>query len=254
MLSPGGTVTFTFPAPPVSPGAPPTRRLPVTVISRSDQAATVTLQANLTIQVPAAFAIQLLPPQAHCHFGDDVVPEPEGGPTNTVTCPAGLGMVVGSYTFTTVPHPSLYPGTTALHLSPGWNLMSALVTPLFCSALYTYQAGDTAYRPVQPAATNAVPNPTMSADAGYWCWYDPPPGTVSRLALSGVQTATIPLTAGQFILVGNPGNTPATVTGADVVYVYDAASGSYIAVTTLQPGEGAWAYSTSGGSITISDQ
>ncbi|MGI8549541.1 MAG: hypothetical protein ACR2PL_01920, partial [Dehalococcoidia bacterium] len=57
---------------------------------------------------------------------------------------------------------------------------------------------------------------------------------------------------GQLIIVGDPSGTqPATVTGADAVYVYDSASGAYQQPSTLQPGEGAWAYSAAGGIVRI---
>jgi heat shock protein HslJ len=53
-------------------------------------------------------------------------------------------------------------------------------------------------------------------------------------------------------MVGNPSVTrPATDTGADVVYVYDAIAGAYATSTTLPPGGGAWALRGTAGSVTV---
>ena len=42
------------------------------------------------------------------------------------------------------------------------------------------------------------------------------------------------------------------VSGADVVYVYDQVAG-YAPTTVLQPGQGAWAYSAAGGTLTFTN-
>jgi hypothetical protein len=52
-------------------------------------------------------------------------------------------------------------------------------------------------------------------------------------------------------MIGNPGNTTATVTGADVVYIYDGSQ--YRTVTSLTPGQGGWAISVAGGVATITN-
>jgi hypothetical protein len=52
-------------------------------------------------------------------------------------------------------------------------------------------------------------------------------------------------------MIGDPsGVAPATVAGADVVYAYDPANGYQLTTTVLQ-GQGAWAMSESGGTISV---
>lgn len=257
-LSPGQSVTFTFPQPALPPGMrQPTREFPVSAKNQSDQTATVTLQGNLTIEVPPMFAVQMLPPQTACHYGvlaPPLAPPPDTGPANVANCAAGLGFS-GDYTFTAAPHSTGAPGTTTPQLSAGWNLVSDLLKLSACTGpLYGFQAGDTAYRQVDISPTVETPNPALSDGAGYWCWHDESfPGEI-RLALSGPQTVTVTIPAGQYVLIGNSGNTEAAVTGVDAVYTYDPASGEYQAATTLQAGQGAWAYSASGGAVTIAGQ
>lgn len=52
-------------------------------------------------------------------------------------------------------------------------------------------------------------------------------------------------------MVENPFTSEATVSGADAVYTYDQAKDGYQATTLLEPGQGAWVYSATGGTATI---
>jgi hypothetical protein len=52
-------------------------------------------------------------------------------------------------------------------------------------------------------------------------------------------------------MIGNPGSTPAAVSGADSVVVFDPVGNSYVPATTLAPGQGAWVVSSSGGAVTV---
>jgi hypothetical protein len=108
--------------------------------------------------------------------------------------------------------------------------------------LYTYQPGDTNYEVL------GADEPLVQPE-GYWAYF----GSTGyeTLPVRGPQTLTLNLPALQWVMIGNPRGTPATVTGADAVYVYSG-SGGYVAASTLSPGEGAWAISTSGGTISIS--
>jgi hypothetical protein len=54
-------------------------------------------------------------------------------------------------------------------------------------------------------------------------------------------------------MIGNPGNTVATVSGADVVLVYNPANSQYTQTTQLLPGQGGWAGSVRGGPVTITN-
>jgi plastocyanin len=90
---------------------------------------------------------------------------------------------------------------------------------------------------------------SLNGGRGYWAYFST--DTTITLPAGSDSAVTVPASAGTWQMIGNPsGTTPALVTGADSVFAFDAAGGQYMAVTTLQPGQGAWALSRSGGSIT----
>jgi hypothetical protein len=111
----------------------------------------------------------------------------------------------------------------------------------YIGPLYTYQPGDADYEVL------AADGPLVSTD-GYWAYF----GSTgyARLPTSRSQMLTIRLPALQWVMIGNPRGTPATVTGADAVLVYSGTDG-YVATSTLPPGQGGWAISINGGTITI---
>jgi PKD repeat protein len=122
----------------------------------------------------------------------------------------------------------------------GWNLIAAPTGTLITGALgplYTLQSGSS-YQTTQ----------STESGLGYWAFFAVP--TTVSLAPTGPVTITRSLQPGLFIMIGNPGSSPATVSGADVVYTYSAATG-YQATTVLLPGQGAWALSLAGGNVTI---
>lgn len=119
---------------------------------------------------------------------------------------------------------------------PSGTALSGYIGPL-----YTYQPGDTDYE-VLGADGPLVP------PEGYWAYFGG--RGYETLPVTGSQTLTLTVPALEWAMIGNPGGTPATVTGADTVYVYAGTAG-YVATSTLSPGQGAWAISTSGGTITI---
>jgi len=91
---------------------------------------------------------------------------------------------------------------------------------------------------------------SLSGGRGYWAYFSA--DTPVTLPAGTNASITVAASAGKWQLIGNPsGTTPALVTGADEVFAFDAVAGQYMAVTTLQPGQGAWALSQAGGSITI---
>lgn len=65
------------------------------------------------------------------------------------------------------------------------------------------------------------------------------------------QTTTMPLPAGQWVLIQNTTNLTATVSGADVVDVWNPFLQSYQQTTLVPPGQSAWALSFTGGVATI---
>jgi hypothetical protein len=104
--------------------------------------------------------------------------------------------------------------------------------------IYTWQAGDMAYEMVQ--------NPQQGT--GYWVYFAMP--TSVTLKFTGPLQITKPLPAGQYIMVGNPGNAAAILRGADAAYLYDPTTG-YQLTDQIPPGEGAWVISQAGGTLTI---
>jgi len=127
----------------------------------------------------------------------------------------------------------------------GWNIIAGPAGTVATGAsgsLYTYQAGDSIYEQIDARTP-------MRVGEGYWAFLSA--DTTTALPSAGRQTVNVDLPAGQWILIGNPGTTPATVLGADAVYVYADGAG-YQANTSLLPGQGAWAISYGGGIATIS--
>ncbi len=128
-----------------------------------------------------------------------------------------------------------YPSGWSVVAGPSGTVLTGSANPL-----YTYQAGDTNYESI----TTGTP---LTPGQGYWAYFAS--SASSPLALAGPQTQTIPLPAGQWVMIGNPGDGSASVSGADVVYGYSGAG--YQLTTSLAPGQGAWAISFGGGSVTI---
>jgi PKD repeat protein len=131
------------------------------------------------------------------------------------------------------------PGVSVTYQS-GWNLIAAPpgTTIPFSGPLYTFQNGNTAYQTVQ----------NTQAGFGYWAFFNSP-ATIT-IPFTGPQTITRALQPGQFIMIGNSSTSTATVTGADIVYIYSPAT-NYTQTTVLQPGQGAWAMAFNGGNVTI---
>lgn len=90
-------------------------------------------------------------------------------------------------------------------------------------------------------AHKRVPATTPLLDGvGYWAFFDTP--MTEMLPTVTPRSLTLPLAAGQYTMIGNPGDTPANIVGPDAIYVYDSTSG-YAQATMLQAGQGAWARS-----------
>jgi hypothetical protein len=173
---------------------------------------------------------------------------PTSSPTSTPT---------PSATSTPTPSPTLASGPATgggtpvgsgmpVSYASGWNIVGGPTGTLILGAIgpmYTYQAGDTAYETIG----NGTP---LTQPQGYWAYMGATTG--GSIPVSGPQTLTVALPPGQWVMIGNPGNTPANVSGADVVYTYSATNG-YQPTTTLQPGQGGWAISVNGGTATIAN-
>lgn len=130
----------------------------------------------------------------------------------------------------------------------GWNLVAGqgppgpLLTGMN-GPLYTLQPGDVSYETIPP-------NAALSGNSGYWAFFDAP--TTEHFG----ELVSIPgqrqLPAEQWVMIGNGSVVQSmALSGADVVYVYDPTTASYREATVLKPGQGAWAYSADGGSVTF---
>lgn len=157
-----------------------------------------------------------------------------------------------------LPGPGLPPvvactGGGAIPYPAGWNLVAGYDGVYVFRAdgpLYTLQAGDSDYEAVPSESGEGLTWTPLKSGVGYWAYFSQPeavpfPPGPHRLTFS----VTVP--AGQFVMVGNPFPTGATVTGADVVYSYDPDQG-YKQTTFISTGHGAWVYSAGGGTITLS--
>ena len=134
-------------------------------------------------------------------------------------------------------------------LHAGWNLIAGtgqlLLGEKFGASAYTFQPGDTAYQ----AVTGHTP---LQMGFGYWVQVTADSPTPLRAGSNSPYQVRAP--AGQSFMAGNPSGTqPALVAGADSVLTYDPVNG-YQQTTTLQPGQGAWVLSSSGGTITVTPQ
>jgi hypothetical protein len=208
---------------------------------------------TLSITGPNLAAITILPP-----LGPSTCAAVNGLP-NAVRCSISAGQV--AFIARVVPCRGGFDCPVTVHYPAGWNLLavtrSGNVSTTVNSNIgpfYTWQAGDTEY----PAVSGSG---GLEPGAGYWAYFDQPTAVNLQSTaqsccplLDNAQPPpfTVDLPAGQFITIGDPYSVPASVAGADAVYTYDPTTGSYQATTTLQPGQGAWAYSAGGGTITIS--
>lgn len=164
----------------------------------------------------------------------------------------GTITVVGSTAATTTAPASAAFASTALSqnagpsvtYAAGWNLVGGPAGTTLMGAngpLYAFRAGDTSYETVSAGSP-------LTAGVGYWAYFNT--AVTETLPMNMGQPSAMPLPAGQFVLIGNPNSVPMIVTGADTVLTYDAVHG-YQAATMLQPGQGAWAFSNNGGSLTM---
>lgn len=134
----------------------------------------------------------------------------------------------------------------SVSLPAGWNLVSGLVDLTSAhpsDPLYTWQAGDSNYEPITPGTG-------LRFTAGYWVYLSAPAAAVS-LETGPASPITVNVPAGQYIMIGNPFATSATVSGADVSYVYDAMTGDYTLTALVTSGHGAWVYSGAGAVVTL---
>jgi hypothetical protein len=129
----------------------------------------------------------------------------------------------------------------------GWNLVSIPPAATFSVAPQTVlslQGDGTAYAPFNPGD---VP----SEGRGYWAFLNQPSTLSMPAPLNDGVTVTLAVSPGEWVLIGDTtGFYPGFVSGADAVYTYDPETG-YRQQSVLFPGQGAWAMSLQGGTISI---
>lgn len=161
-----------------------------------------------------------------------------------VARPQGPRCDIGAFELASSAPPST--GTTVTYQG-GWNLVGGPTGTMLTGisgALYTFQANDTNYE------TFSTSTP-IQAPQGFWAFFSAT--TTVTLPTVSAQRLTVPLPANHFIMVGNPGDTLATINGMDFAYTYSPSTG-YVLATTLNPGQGAWVFSARGGTLTIANQ
>lgn len=253
-VPPQGSVQF-MPVTRTAGVSGPNPQPPIDVSSQANQPATVSLQDSLlTIGTGAGFAVQIDVPQSACQYGTDPDSAHEEEAPNVISCRVGPTKVT-TITFSTIP----YTGTAQIRgeitYPEGWNLIAAPSgTPIYFNVptvpIYTLQARDTSYRVVPVTASGLCSNCLITdGGVGYWVYLSSP--VTVRFLPRGLQETSIPLPPGQFVMIGNPGQVPVTVSGADAVYTYDPVNG-YRTASVLQPGQGAWALSVDGGTASLS--
>jgi PKD domain len=225
----GQTVTFNYSASPPAV-APPFASISKLTLDFGDGATT-----DLTSSTPAGQTVTGSTTHAYASAG---------AYTAVLSASASNGGSGRATASMTVTGNGQIPGSpVVVNLQTGWNLIAvppgATLQPGPIPMPYTWHAGDTQYTGVQ----------NNQSGVGYWQFLDH--AAMLSIPSGSPATVTIQLPPGQWIMVGNPGSRTATVKGADVVYVYSQGSG-YQQTTTLQPGQGAWVFSNSGGPLTIS--
>jgi len=122
--------------------------------------------------------------------------------------------------------------------NPGWDIVAGPAGTVITGnvgPMYAFGPGSTTY--------TVVPQGTpLQAGMGYWAYFEAPASTSLAFTSAGASEAALP--PGQFVLIGNPGDTVATVSGASMVLTWNGSQ--YTQVSQLNPGQGAWAFSWAG--------
>jgi plastocyanin len=135
----------------------------------------------------------------------------------------------------------------SVSLAAGWSIIAGPAGTVVSGAngpLYTFRAGDTAYETI-PSSTPLTPG------SGYWAYFNAP--VTESLPSSVSQPVSVQLPANQWVMVGNPTSGSISVSGADSLLTYNSAQG-YQPANTLMSGQGAWAFSSAGGALTVTSR
>jgi hypothetical protein len=167
---------------------------------------------------------------------------------NLVGAPAGTNLVGTLGPLDYLPWPpscaAAGPSSTPVPIfSPGRG--TVFMPPPGCTDAYVTLPADAAVDGFGPGDSVPV------VGQGYWAFF--PRQTMVLLPFRR-DFPSIILPGGRYLMMANPSFRPVTVQGADVVYVYDATTRSYVKTTTLQPGQGAWACAALTGELHFVEQ
>ena len=174
-------------------------------------------------------------------------PVPVVSPTPTPT-PSSTPAPTRTPGATPSPTPTATPGCATVSYAAGYNLVAGPAGTVLSGALgslFSFQASDTTYETL-PVSMALMP------PEGYWAFFGSAT-TVSLPCVTGT-SVTVTLPANHFIMVGNPFDRAATVSGAQVVDTFNPTTSAYTTSTgtvTLGTGQGAWVFSSAGGTLTI---
>jgi PKD repeat protein len=186
---------------------------------------------TLRISAPPGWEV-VVPDLVEC--GPISVDQPE-----SVICPTFQFHLPGNTVHIGAVPAGTYP--TSVSYPAGWNLVAGGDGAARAGLVYGLFGGS--YQRVQPGYGSDGPS-------GYWAYF--PHSVTLALPPRGPQGASIHVTsADMWMLVGNPGQTPVTVEGADAVAAYDSVAGAYVAVTSLQPGQAAWVLARDDALVTL---
>ncbi len=198
---------------------------------------------NANTAFPSQYYVDIDSSQAACSTAGNTISFKVNGQSanETIAVPA----LPGSAIQLNLTGPSTATTGTATYQA-GWNLVGGPT-----GATFTQANGPLYLLPPGAANYVALPNTqAVSAGQGYWAYFN----TATTVNLTGTTTlpATVTAPAGQYIMISNPSPTQTvTVTGADIVYTFDPTINNYTVATTLKPGQGAFAFSNAGGTITL---
>lgn len=199
---------------------------------------------NLSLSGPDAAILSPLPATgadnalfAAAAPGTTTIDATGGPPCGGPICPAIAFVFRVTVVVATTP-----PTLQSASYVPGWNLVSLPPTGRLPVDAFGWDVDKGNY-------TRVAAGDALVPGRGYWAYFTQattlplPPATHDPIQLGAP--------SGGWLLVGDPtSSAPATVSGASVVFAWDAAAQRYVEASSLPPGSGAWAFAT-GGSVTV---
>lgn len=133
---------------------------------------------------------------------------------------------------------------STVHYSAGWNLVAAptgTVLDQAVGSLFSYGPGSSSYFQVGRG--------DLVGGRSVWAYFAKDVDVALGSTVSEYSRTIIP--TNQWVMIGNPSTTRTLgLSGTDMAFGYDTARG-YAPVSELKPGQGAWAYSSSGADVGV---